>query len=106
MADTNNDRVGKALELLKTGLAPFVSREFINQYKGQSASVLQQRLDEPIQDAQRPFHSMDAAALLRVMWEWWNDVYRNTLGPAERSLVSELRDVCNRWVRQDAVLHR
>ena len=100
MADTNNDRVGKALELLKTGLAPFVSREFINQYKGQSASVLQQRLDEPIQDAQRPFHSMDAAALLRVMWEWWNDVYRNTLGPAERSLVSELRDVRNRWAHQ------
>ena len=100
MADTNNDRVGKALELLKTGLAPFVSREFINQHKGQSASVLQQSLGEPIQDAQRPFHSLDAAALLRVMWEWWNEIYRNTLGHAERSLVSELREVRNRWAHQ------
>ena len=27
MADTNNERVGKALDLLKEGLAPFVSRE-------------------------------------------------------------------------------
>ena len=27
MADTNNERVGKALELLKEGLSPFVARE-------------------------------------------------------------------------------
>jgi hypothetical protein len=27
MAITNHERVGKALELLKTGLAPFVERE-------------------------------------------------------------------------------
>ena len=100
MAETNKDRVGNALELLKTGLAPFVSREFIKQHRGQSASVLQQSLGVPIQDAQRPFQSLDAAALLRVMWEWWNEIYRNTLGPAERSLVSELRDVRNRWAHQ------
>lgn len=34
----------------------------------------------------------DVAALLRVMWEGWNEVFRRTLGQAERSLVSELRD--------------
>jgi len=28
MAITNHERVGKALELLKAGLAPFVEREF------------------------------------------------------------------------------
>ncbi len=28
MAITNHERVGKALELLKTGLRPFVEREF------------------------------------------------------------------------------
>ena len=27
MADTNNERVGKALDLLKEGLAPFAARE-------------------------------------------------------------------------------
>jgi hypothetical protein len=26
------------------------------------------------------------------MWNQWNDVFRKTLGRAERSLVSELRD--------------
>ena len=47
-----------------------------------------------------PFRAWTRAALLRVMWEWWNEIYRNTLGPAERSLVSELRDVRNRWAHQ------
>ena len=28
MAITNHERVGKAMELLKAGLAPFVEREF------------------------------------------------------------------------------
>jgi predicted AAA+ superfamily ATPase len=36
------------------------------------------------------------------MWDAWNDVFRATLGPAERSLVSELRDHRNRWAHQEA----
>ena len=100
MAITNRDRVGSALDALKGGLAPFVSREFINHHKGQTVNVLQHILGMPVQDRRKPFHQMDAAALLRVMWESWNEVYRNTLGHAERSLVSELRDVRNRWAHQ------
>ena len=33
MATTNHERVGKALEVLKAGLAPFVQREFQGAYK-------------------------------------------------------------------------
>lgn len=33
MATTNHERVGKALELLKGGLGPFVEREFQSAYK-------------------------------------------------------------------------
>ena len=33
MATTNHDRVGKALELLKAGVGPFVEREFQSAYK-------------------------------------------------------------------------
>src|SRR5215510_387955 len=43
----------------------------------------------------------DSAALLRLMWEAWNDVFRNILGQAERTLVSELRDVRNKWAHQE-----
>ena len=35
------------------------------------------------------------------MWDAWNDVFRKTLGQAERTLVSELRDVRNNWAHQE-----
>ena len=35
------------------------------------------------------------------MWESWNEIYRNTLGQSERSLVSELRDIRTRWAHQE-----
>ena len=102
MAVTNRDRVGNAMDALKTGLAPFVSRELNNHHKGHSSTVLQQVLGEPVHDAKGHFAGMDVAGLLRIMWESWNEVYRNTLGHAERSLVSELREVRNRWAHQEA----
>jgi hypothetical protein len=36
------------------------------------------------------------------MWDAWNSVFRNILGPADRSLVSELRDYRNKWADQQA----
>ena len=36
MAITNHDRVGKAMELLKGGLGPFVEREFKSMLQGSS----------------------------------------------------------------------
>ena len=97
---TNRERVGKAIDLLKAGLAPYASRQFISHHRGQSVQVLEQILGRPIQDRKSPFPELDTAALLKVMWESWNEVYRNTLGRTERTLVSELRDVRNRWAHQ------
>ena len=102
MATTNQERVGKALESLRTGLAPFASREFISRYSGQTADQLRYILGRPVPDRQRPFRQLDAAALLKVMWDAWNEVYRDVLGHTERSLVSELREIRNRWAHQEA----
>lgn len=102
MAITNNDRVGKALTALKEGLGPFVEREV-------NAAIRAKRLDsqyvrtfgrDPAR-ADRPLTDWDAAGLLEFMWDTWNDVFRRTLGPAERSLVSELRGHRNRWAHQE-----
>src|SRR5206468_6643766 len=41
------------------------------------------------------------AALLKLVWEAWNDVFGKTLGRAERSLVQELRDCRNKWAHQE-----
>ena len=102
MAITNRDRVGSAMDTLKSGLAPFVAREFINHHRGQTPKFLHQILGGPVQDGKRPFQHLDTAALLKVMWDSWGEVYRNTLGQTERSLVSELRDIRNRWAHQEA----
>ncbi|MGA2699955.1 MAG: Swt1 family HEPN domain-containing protein [Isosphaeraceae bacterium] len=102
MAITNHDRVGKAMELLKGGLGPFVEREFKSTYKDRAAAELQRFLGEDRPSAKRTVTALDVAALLKIMWDSWNDVFRLTLGPAERSLVSELRDHRNKWAHQEA----
>jgi len=101
MAITNHERVGKAMELLKSGIGPFVEREFANTYKGEAAGRISRFLGEDRLNAKKPIVEWDAAALLKLMWESWNDVFRKTLGPAERSLLSELREYRNKWAHQE-----
>jgi predicted AAA+ superfamily ATPase len=102
MAVTNRDRVGKALEILGVGLAPFVEREL--------KAVLSAKWQDALADgppkaggkkAPQPKLS-DPHVLLGAMWNQWNNVFARTLGHAERSLVSELRDIRNRWAHNEA----
>src|SRR3990170_2962325 len=102
MAITNQERVGKALDLLRDGLRPFVERE-LRAHLGkywitQATSGWREDVNWP-EGQESP--QMDIAALLRLMWEQWNDVFRKTLGHAERSLVSELRESRNKWAHQE-----
>src|SRR5580700_3062662 len=100
MAISNHERVGKGLELLKGGLGPFVDREFKSAYKDRAAAEASRFMGEARLNTQRPIADWDAAALLKLMWDSWNDIFRKTLGPAERSLLSELRDHRNKWAHQ------
>ncbi len=100
MAVTNHERVGKGLELLRAGLEPFVQRELkravhvrdIDEYR------LRQILSDP--GPRRQPSESDVQVLLKVMWDTWNEVFRDILGHAERSLVSELREHRNNWAHQ------
>lgn len=103
MAITNHERVGKALDLLKDGLAPFVEREMKSQHKQQwliaaRASVAETQTH--LFNAAEP--QWDSASLLAVIWNQWEPVFKKTLGRAERTLVSELREVRNKWAHQSA----
>jgi hypothetical protein len=100
MAISNHERVGKGLELLKGGLGPFVDREFKSTYKDRAVVEAARFMGETRLNTQRPIGDWDAAALLKLMWDSWNDIFRKTLGPAERSLLSELRDHRNKWAHQ------
>ena len=109
MATTNRERVGLALEHLKDGLGPYVSREFIARHKGQAKAELERIFDRPHDQRRifshneptKPFHHMDVTDLLRVMWVSWNDVFSLTLGRMERSWISELREYRNAWAHQE-----
>ena len=104
MAVTNHERVGKALDLLKAGLGPFVEREI-------KSAVESRKLDaaHPLHNfggdrglGDKPIPEQDVAGLLKLMWDTWHEVFRKILGPAERSLVSELRGHRNKWAHQES----
>lgn len=101
MAITNQERVGKAMELLRAGLAPFVEREFKSQHQEKATEEARRSLGDDRTVAKKPLTDWDVAALLKLMWEAWNDVFGRTLGRAERSLVQELRDCRNKWAHQE-----
>jgi len=101
MAITNYERVGKALETLRVGLKPFFEREMKSAHGGQWTRVALQSLSEEKPATKGGQINWDVKAILHVMWDQWNDVFRRTLGPAERSLLSELRDTRNKWAHQN-----
>lgn len=102
MAITNHERVGKALELLKAGLGPFVEREIGRAVKaGQvSAADLSHFVNDP-KIGKKSVPEWDVAALLKLMWDTWYKAFRAILGPAERGFVGELRGHRNRWAHQE-----
>ena len=103
MAITNQERVAKALELLKAGLAPFVEREIQDAVSKRTVSMdTVRRFGEDPKLASKPIAQWDVSGLLKLMTETWREVFRNTLGHAERSLVSEIREHRNSWAHQDA----
>jgi predicted AAA+ superfamily ATPase len=101
MAITNQERVGKGMELLRAGLAPFVQREFSNAHEAQAAEAARRHFADDRTVGQKPLIEWDVAALLKLMFDAWNDVFGRTLGRAERSLVQELRDFRNKWAHQE-----
>lgn len=102
MAISNHERIGKALDLLKDGLRPFVEREL----KAQYAQLWFEEVKSAVSETQANLFGTekaplwDSAMLLAVMGSQWNTVFRKTLGHAERALVSELREVRNGWAHQ------
>ena len=101
MAITNHERVGKALELLKAGLAPFIEREFKARFGDNWAFEMRDALSDTRLGANKDEAIGDVAALLVVMDRKWGEVFRQILGKAERSLVNELLAVRNRWAHQE-----
>jgi predicted AAA+ superfamily ATPase len=102
MAITNHERVGKALELLKNGLRPFVERELKTYHGDRWESEVKEVLSDTRLTGGKANALQDVAVQLVIMDRTWSDVFRKTLGKAERSLVNELLDARNRWAHQSS----
>ena len=109
MTTSNIERIGKGLQILRSGLAPYIQRELKSFYKERwwisgIETILENAVGrEALTGAGTPeerFEKLDIQALLVVMWENWNNAFKTELGHNGRSYVSELREVRNRWAHQ------
>nr|MDP9484837.1 Swt1 family HEPN domain-containing protein [Actinomycetota bacterium] len=102
MALSNRDRIGRGLETLRAGLAPFVERELKARLRGHwQTEVERDSRHEMRRDANGGI-VWDTSALFGAMLGQWDDVFRYTLGPPQRSLVHEVRAVRNDWAHEQA----
>ncbi len=102
MAITNRERVGRALELLKDGLNPYLVREMRGAQGHGWWQAWQPRLASPGNpNANSKPLELDIATQLRIMREEWNAVFGRALGNFERNLVHEISDYRNRWAHQE-----
>lgn len=102
MAVSHQDRVGRALDLLLRGAKPFVERELQAAYGDRWVETVQNSLrsQRDVPKSTGDAFAWDAQLILIVMTEHWNQVFRQKLGPFERSLLSELREFRNSWAHQ------
>ena len=100
MGKTNRDRISEGLELLRKGLLPFVEREMKAVYGDAWKKEAEKNLTASGASVKKISWD-DPQTILVLMWDSWNPVFKKTLGFAERSLISELRDVRNRWAHME-----
>ncbi len=102
MAVSNRDRVGKAFELLASGLEPFVKRTMTRRVGDGWFERFVAGSPHPDRD-----HSLsDPSELLTVIIVNWRDHFERQLGRAGRNLVSELKDARNKWAHNGSFTAR
>lgn len=103
MAITNQERVRRGLDLLREGLVPFVEREMKAKYKEDWFLAMRDSVSESQAEnlGTETNPKYDSRSVLAILWNQWNDVFRVTLGPSERSMVNELRGVGNKLAHEE-----
>ncbi len=96
MAMTNNERVSRALGLLRDGLEPKCAETWQGFYGGgwlKTVNRLQRNPD-------REPNTSDVSFLLNAIKSTWNEVFGHGFPPAVRALVFEVATVRNSWAHQ------
>ena len=97
---TARDRVRKALDHVKEGLKPFVERELRAKLGARWEEDARTRLGMSTGRTGTP--NWDTQALLKAIGqEFWNDVFRTSLQPGDRTYAMELKDVRNKHAHDE-----
>ena len=96
MVMANNDRISKALDLLRDGLRPACEQTWQGFYGDDWLNHINGLLHHP--DKQP--NTDDIAYLLKCIKVTWNEVFGHGLPAATRSLIFELADVRNTWAHK------
>ncbi len=110
MALSNKERVGRVLDILAAGLAPYVVREYRMVYRNDFLEEIDRKLatnayglpPEAFKDIETLIGYLDAQNVLNLMWRGWNEVFQQKLGHNGRSYVSELMSARVDWAHQKA----
>jgi uncharacterized protein len=110
MALSNKERVGRVLDRLVEGLAPFVVREYRMHYKGDYIQEIDRALAtqaydlprEALQDAESLIAHLDVQNTLNLMIRNWRDVFQDKLGHNGRNYTGEMMDIRVKWAHQQA----
>jgi hypothetical protein len=77
VAQSNHERVGRALEILNKGLKPFIEREMQAEYADRwQQEALRSLREQHISSDGEPAH-LDTQGLLLIMWDHWHPVFRD-----------------------------
>jgi hypothetical protein len=100
--NTFQDTVTATLDTLTAGLRPFVRSQLQSVYGENWLPEARKSFqkDRSHTDLDDDIEHWDTHALLTIMWDQWNSVFRRNLNLFERSLVAELRAFRNRWAHQ------
>ncbi len=91
MALSNRDRLGKALDQLRDGLLPYISRQLYDNI----GPGWQDRLPPQANNLQ------DVSVLLGLFMEHWQNVFKKPLSQSDRAYVSELKEARNKWAHSE-----
>jgi predicted AAA+ superfamily ATPase len=96
VALSNRDRVGRALDLLGEALAPYVDRRMTKK-STMGGNWSAQYANENLRS--------DPSALINVIFDNWQSVFRDELRSTGRNWLGELREWRNKWAHQEPFSH-
>jgi predicted AAA+ superfamily ATPase len=99
MAMSNKERVGRALDLLRDGLYPFIQRELKNRYRSGWLTQITPTLTANRSSKSTPEQMLqdDVSLQLKLIDRLWKDLFGTIFSKHHRAYINELIEVRNTW---------